>query len=212
MDGRWPLTHFINGGRIGSMTRKQKNGSRRNRMILMAFLTAALGLSAIMYFGGWQSRSAPAAPGQPLPAGVGLSLGEIHQTAIREGRKEWHLDAATANYLTAQNQIELKRLSVTFYLDERQELLLTADSGTLNNDTRDFSIYGNVTLTSGTSRLLTDEAHYVDAQRRFLTDKPVEIVSPTYHLNAEGMTLDLDTQRTVFKGQVKGVLRENFSL
>jgi hypothetical protein len=47
-----------------------------------------------------------------------ISIGKAHQTATRNGRKEWSLDAASADYMDQDRQAIFKDLSITFYLKD----------------------------------------------------------------------------------------------
>ena len=144
-----------------------------------------------------------------IPAGADLTIADIHQTATRDGRKEWSLDAASARYLNAEKQVILTDLSMVFYLEDRPDLKLTADSGVLLTDTKDVQIEGNVKLRSKDSLLTTQSLRYGHEQRILTSPSPVLITGDSYRLSAERMQLDLNTNQAVFEGNINGAFIEN---
>jgi LPS export ABC transporter protein LptC len=147
-----------------------------------------------------------------VPLGVNLSIDEIHHTATRDGKKEWRLDADSAQYMDAKKQVLLKVLSMTFYLEDESELILTADSGVLMTASKDVVVNGNVVVKSNDAHFSTDELHYRHDQRMLYAESPVKIKGDAFQLTAESMRLDLTNNRATFKGNVMGSFSENFSL
>jgi LPS export ABC transporter protein LptC len=147
-----------------------------------------------------------------IPAGADLTIANIHQTATRDGRKEWSLDAASARYQNAEKQVILSELSMTFYLENQQDLKLTADSGVLLTESKDVEVKGNVVLKSGDAQMKTEDLRYRHAQRILASLSPVEITGASYRLTARRMQIDLNTNRATFEGDVRGAFIEDFSL
>lgn len=147
-----------------------------------------------------------------IPAGADLTIADIHQTATRDGRKEWSLDATSARYLNAEKRVILTELSMTFYLENQQDLQLTADSGVLLTESKDVEISGNVVVKSNDARLKTQDLRYRHEQRMLTSLSPVEISGDAYRLTAERMQIDLNTNRAIFEGNVSGAFIEDFSL
>ena len=147
-----------------------------------------------------------------VPMGVNLSIDEIHHTATRDGKKEWRLDADSAQYMDKKKQVLLKMLSMTFYLEDQSELNLTADSGVLMTASKDVVVNGNVVVKSKDAHFSTDEMHYRHDQRILYAESPVKIIGDAFQLTAESMRLDLNDNRATFKGNVMGIFSENFSL
>jgi LPS export ABC transporter protein LptC len=147
-----------------------------------------------------------------LPAGADLTIADIHQTATRDGRREWSLDAASARYQNAEKKVILTELSMTFYLENQQDLKLTADSGVLLTESKDVDIHGNVVLKSSEAQMKTEDLRYRHAQRILSSLSPVEITGTSYRLTAQRMQIDLNTNRATFEGDVRGAFLEDFSL
>ena len=141
-----------------------------------------------------------------------ISIGKAHQTAIRNGIKEWNLDAASVNYMVEKNQAIFRDLSVTFYLKDKSQVYLTANKGILNIDSNDMEIFGNVVVKSTTYRLKTENLFYRHNRRIIFSKVPVTVIGDAFELAADSMSLNLNTNKTMFEGKVKGTLREVIKL
>jgi len=147
-----------------------------------------------------------------LPGDSNLSIGKIHQTSTKNGVKEFTLDATSAYYTASKKTVVLNDLSVTFFLKNKQEVYLTANKGILKTDSKDIEITGNVIVKNERSRLFTEKIQYKHGQRLLLAKVPVKIIGNSYQLTADRMSLDLNTNRTVFEGRVEGAFSENFAI
>ncbi len=106
----------------------------------------------------------------------------------------------------------LNDLSVTFFLKNKQEVYLTANRGILKTDSKDIEITGNVIVKNESSKLFTEKIQYKHGLRLLLSKVPVKIVGNSYRLTADRMSLDLNTNKTVFEGRVEGAFSENFTI
>lgn len=141
-----------------------------------------------------------------------ISIGKVHQTATRNGITEWRLDAASMNYFAEDRQSLFQDLSVTFYLNDRSEIYLTANKGVLKTDSKNMTVSGNVVVENENYQLKTKELYYNHNKRMITTQDPVYITGGSIDLAADSMSLDLNTKLTVFKGNVKGILSEKIEL
>jgi len=141
-----------------------------------------------------------------------ISIGKIHQTATRDGIKEWILDAGSAQYIDAEKQANLQDLSVIFFLKDKKEVYLTADKGVLKTDTNNIEVVGNVVIEYSSYRMKTEKLRYKHKEHVIFSKKHVKIDGDLFNLVADSMSFDLNTNRAVFKGKVEGVFSENFVL
>mgnify|MGYP000140010194 CR=1 FL=1 len=138
-----------------------------------------------------------------------LSLGKIQQTATRDGKTEWRLDAASARYLEAENQVQLNDLIVTFYMESGQEVQLSASDGLLNTESNDIEVSGDVHIKNEDYTLNTATLHYRHDQRIIFSSAPVVIKRKIGgHLTADALKLDLNTNLLMLEGNVKGEFKE----
>ncbi|MGD2096269.1 MAG: LPS export ABC transporter periplasmic protein LptC [Desulfobacterales bacterium] len=141
-----------------------------------------------------------------------LSVNKIQQTATRDGKKEWSLEASSGHYLDKNRQLLLKDVKVTFFLKDESEIILIADQGTLNTDTSNMEVSGNVVLKNNEYRLLTEHLSYVHDQRVLYSKVPVRISGASADLTAESLSFDLDTKRLTLEGGVATTIDEDFTL
>jgi LPS export ABC transporter protein LptC len=153
---------------------------------------------------------------EPMPESVEpdttLSIGKIHHTATRRGKKEWSLEAASANYIGETSQMVLKDLTVTFFLDDASEMTLTAAKGNLNTDSNDIEVSGNVVVINKEYKLQTEKLNYAHDKRVFYSTAPVTISGPEGNLTADKISFDLNTKIVTLEGSVETTLANNFTL
>jgi len=141
-----------------------------------------------------------------------LSIGKIHHTATRKGKKEWSLEAGSANYIGKTSQMVLKDLMVRFFIDETSEITLAAEKGILNTDSNDIEVSGNVVVINKEYKLLTERLNYANDKRVLYSTAPVTISGPAVHLTADTISFDLNTQKVTLEGSVETTLDNNFTL
>ena len=141
-----------------------------------------------------------------------ISIGKAHQTATRNGRKEWSLDAASADYMDKDSQAIFKDLSVTFYLKDETMVYITASQGILKTDSNDMEIYGNVVVKNKDYKLKCENLYYKHDKRIIFSKVPVNITGYSFELVADSMSLNLNTNKALFEGKVKGIFSERFTL
>ena len=141
-----------------------------------------------------------------------ISIGKAHQTATRNGITEWSLDAASVDYINDKNQAIFHDLSVKFFLKDKTNVYLKADRGILNTDSKNMKIFGNVVVENGSYRLKCDNLYYKHNGRMIYSDTSVSITGDLFNLVADSMSLDLNTNRSIFEGKVAGTLREKITL
>jgi len=146
----------------------------------------------------------PAADNQP-----DITINRVHQTATRDGITEWSLDADSVEFIDNKKEAVLKKLSVTFFLKNNQKIYLTADQGSVNTESNDIEVTGNVIVKNRNIVMKTDQLTYHHAQRRLITKIPIAINQMTSSLSAESMMFDLNTNKAFFKGRVEGCFSES---
>jgi lipopolysaccharide export system protein LptC len=141
-----------------------------------------------------------------------ISIGKVHQTATRDGFKEWNLDAASVEYNDKNNRAIFQDLSVTFYLKDKSRVYLTADQGILETDSNDIEVLGNVVVKNEYYSLKTENLHYKHNGRIIFSEVPVEIIGNSFDFVADSMSMNLITNKTLLQGRVKGTLNEKIML
>jgi len=146
-----------------------------------------------------------------LPENTQVSMGAFEHTATKDGRTQWHLEAASASLMNGKKRLVLQTPSVVFFRENGRKVFLTAETGVLQTNTNNITVSGNVVARSAGYRFETDSAVY-DHNRRFLTSEtPVKITSERAELAADTMTFDLGTNKATFNGNIRGVFSERIS-
>jgi LPS export ABC transporter protein LptC len=180
-------------------------------IVLLIVILLAIGTVVTVFVGYRRVSNAPELLLSSIKDGANLSLGKIRQTATRDGRKEWSLEAGSAHYLENEKKAVLKDLFITYFLKNGEEVYLNADQGILNTDTNDIEFSGNVVIRNEQYRLNTQHMNY-DHKRRFIyTDDPVKIAGEAAEVSANALTYDLNAKKIVLTGSVAAAVSRNFT-
>lgn len=185
---------------------------RKLKIILLATIVIALGTVIAIYIQFRSDANLVERVTESKEPAATLSVNKIQQTATRDGIKEWSLEASSGHYLDKTRQLLLKDVKVTFFLKDQSEIILIADQGTLNTDTSNIEVSGNVVLKNNEYRLLTENLSYVHDQRVLYSKTPVRISGASAELAAESLSFDLDTKRLTLEGGVATTIDEDFTL
>jgi LPS export ABC transporter protein LptC len=179
-------------------------------IILLIVILLAIGTVVTVFVGYRHISNAPEMLISSIKDGANLSLGKIRQTATRDGKKEWSLEAGSAQYIENEKKAVLKDLFITYYLKDNREVYLNADNGVLNTDTNDIEFSGNVVIKNEDYRLETEKLNY-EHQRRFIfTNDPVHISGDAAEVSAQSLTYDLTANKIVLTGNVATLITRNF--
>ncbi|MBW2707152.1 MAG: LPS export ABC transporter periplasmic protein LptC, partial [Deltaproteobacteria bacterium] len=179
---------------------------------LLIVILLSIGTVVAVFIGYRKVLDAPEMLLSSLKDGANLSLGKIRQTATRDGKKEWSLEADSAYYMENENKAVLKDLLITYFLKDNSEVYLNADQGILNTDTNDIEFSGNVVVRNEDYRLTTEKLSYEHERRFIFTDDPVHISGDTADVTSKSATYDLKTNKIVLTGDVKTAVFRDFAL
>jgi LPS export ABC transporter protein LptC len=185
---------------------------KKLKLFLIATICITLGGVIWIYIGHQQDSTVTEPISESPEPDTTLSIGKIHHTATRKGKKEWSLEAASANYIGKTSQMILDDLTVTFFLDDASKITLTADKGILNTDSNDIEVSGNVVVINREYKLLTEKLNYAHDKRMLYSTAPVKISGPEAHFAADKISFDLNTKKVTLEGSVETTLANNFAL
>ena len=186
--------------------------SKKLKYLLLLIVLIAVGVVIVVYMGYRRLSQAPELIVSALQDGADMSIGRIHQTATRDGKREWSLEAASAHYMEDEKQVILNELSVTFYLDDGDEVYLTAERGILNTGSNDIEVSGNIIIKKDTYQMTTEKLNYENKRRLIFTHSPVLLTGEDARVSANSASLDLNTKTIILKGNVESTISENSSL
>ena len=191
------------------MTRKHSN---KLKFFVLAVIILTVSFTVVAFYKYRRIAENPEELLSSIPGNANLTIGEIHQTATRDGIKEWVMHAASAQYFESKKQVMLEELNITFFLKDQQKVFMTAAQGILYSDSKNMEVAGDVVVKNANSRLITEQLLYNHQNRLLLTRTPVEIIGESYKIVADSMSMDLNTNKTILEGKVKGTFSETFSL
>ena len=185
--------------------------TKKLRNFFLIVILLAVGTVVAVFIGYRKISNAPELLLSSIKDGADLSLGKIRQTATRDGRKEWSLEAGSAHYMQNEKKAVLKDLAITYFLEDNQEVYLSADQGILNTETNDIEFAGNVVIRNEDYRLTTEQLSYEHKRRFIFTDDPVNISGDASEVSADAATFDLKVNKIVLTGTVKAAISRNFA-
>ena len=133
------------------------------------------------------------------------SLGKISQVSTKDGRIEWRLEAESAHMMEKKNHLGLEAVTMVFFLKDGREVYLTGDTGTVNTQTKDIAVEGNVVVVNDKYRMTTDRLEYDDKKRLLRIPSAISLTDGVSTLVADQVVYNLDTKQSVFSGNVAGL-------
>ena len=185
---------------------------KKIKILLLATILITIGGVIGIYIGFRQDPKIAESVPESIEPDATLSIGKIHQTATRKGKKEWSLEASSAHYIDKTSQMVLKDLSVIFFLKDNNEVTLTADRGILKTESNDIAVSGNVVLNNKEYKLLTEKLNYAHARRVLYSSAPVIITGTSSQLAADSISFDLNSNKITMEGSVEATIAKNFKL
>jgi LPS export ABC transporter protein LptC len=194
------------------MLRNRSKRTQKISLILLAIIILVISTVVAVFIGYRRMANTPELLIASIKEGTNLSIGKIRQTATRDGRKEWSLEANSADYIESEKKVILKDLLVTFFLENGSEVYLEADQGTLQTETNDIEFSGHIVVKNDDYRLQTERLNYQHNPRIIYSDAPVQISSDRAELSADSISYDLKDNKIVLSGKVETNIIEGFAL
>ena len=173
--------------------------------ILMIGIALMVGLLITVFVKYREFSDNPAKLVEMIPDGADISIGEIQHTAVKDGRKEWSLEAASAKYSDSAKEALFEDVQVSFFLENGREVMVKGRQGRLDTETNDIEISGDVIVKDAEYQLAAEILLYDHVHRKINIPVPVKIMGQTFELQAREMTVDLESETAFFKGAVRGV-------
>jgi len=182
------------------------------RRLMLAVALVALIATVVVFVGYRQVTRNPEAILELVQKGADMQLSNIRQTASKKGIKEWRLEASSATLKDEQKVMLLDRPEVEFFMEDGDNLHLTADQGTIHTDSSHMNVSGQVSAATSQYRLQTETLDYDPNARTLHAAKSVRISGPSFTIRADSMAMDIATSITRLEGGVEGVISEDFQL
>jgi len=192
------------------MSFAKNHNHKKLKLILLSIIFVALGVILTIFMSHRRILEKEENIVSGIQSKANISIDKAHQTATKNGKKEWSLDATSV--IVKKNHAIFQDLSVIFYLKDKTEVYLTANKGILKTDSNDMELFGNILVKNSKYRLKTENLFYRHNKRIIFSKVPVKVTGTTFNLAADSMSLNLNTNKTMFEGNVEGILSESIRL
>jgi LPS export ABC transporter protein LptC len=181
------------------------------RRLLVLILILALGAPVALFVIYHHTTEDPKIILEVIKSEADMVFKNVEQTAIRNGINEWRLKARAAYLIESQKKMVLEKPKVEFFLENGNNVYLTAQKGVLKIDNKDILVSGNVVVTQNSYTLKTKQLMYKHGQRQLFTQNSVKITGSRFNLTAGSMNIDLTQNQALFENDVTGVFNEAYS-
>jgi len=184
--------------------------NKKLSVILLLVILVTIGTITTVFIGYKQVVTAPEQLLSSIKDGANLSLGKIRQTATRNGKKEWSLEAGSAHYIENDKTAVLKDLFITYFLKDNREVYLEAEEGILQTDTNDIEFSGNVVIRNEDYQLRTRRLSYEHERRLIFSNDPVQVSGESVNLSARLLKYDLNLNKLLLSGNIEATISRGF--
>ncbi len=139
---------------------------------------------------------------QQIAGNADISLNKIHHIATREGKKEWILDSESVRFNASNQKAELEKISMTFFLQNKDVAQLIADRGILYQNTNNIELFGNIIINKDEYNIKTERLVYEHENKSVIINSLVEISNGNFFLKANSMALDINKGIVEFEGGI----------
>jgi LPS export ABC transporter protein LptC len=119
----------------------QKNNIRK---ILLGFILILMTISAYSLIKSLNKESLPIETLKAISENVDIEIENFKVTHEGLGDKSWEIKAKEAKVKNKENKIILTDVNVTLKAEENRKSTISADTGTINRETKDIQLEGNV--------------------------------------------------------------------
>lgn len=121
-----------------------------------------------------------------------LQVKNFHYTEVGDPDLVWEIDADTAKYVKEKNLALFENIRLKIAYLKGKTFLMTGKGGTLDTETKEINVYGDVTIISDNGdRFETDSLKFFNYDRRIYTEEKITMVNPNIRVEGKGMSLSL---------------------
>ena len=114
------------------------------RKILLGLILLLMTVSAYSLVKSLYKETLPVEALKTMSKNVNIKIDNFKVTHDVLGDKDWEIKAKEAKVKNEENKIILTDVNVTLNSEENRESTISADSGTINRETKDIQLEGNV--------------------------------------------------------------------
>lgn len=136
-----------------------------------------------------------------------IEIRNFHFTEVGDPELIWEIDAKGAQYMKAENIALFDDITVRLTLADGRTYLMTGNEGTLQTDTKDIDISGDVSIVSDEGgQFGTDHLKFSHSERRIYTEEDITMKNSYIKARGKGMTLSLKDRKMSLLSNVDVVI------
>ena len=184
------------------------SNNKQLRRLLVLILILAAGTPIALFVIYRKVSSDPQKVMEVIKNEADMVFKNVEQTALRNGVDEWRLKAESAYLMESQKKMILEKPKVEFFMENGNNVFLTAQKGIYKIESKDIQVSGNVVVIQNNYTLKTEQLVYKYDKRRLISKNPVQITGTKFDLTAGSMNIDLTRNQGLFADGVTGVFDE----
>lgn len=133
-----------------------------------------------------------------------LSASSIKHESIKDGFRQWSMEADRVDYFEAGKIAEFTGARVSFFTKDGREAGVSSEKCRISAETGAVEAEGNVTVKYQDHTITTARLNYYGKEHIIKTDKKVIITGSRLNLTASDCSIDLNKNELTCSGSVKG--------
>lgn len=143
---------------------------------------------------------------------IDLHIKDFHYTEVGNPDMTWEINADTARYIKKEAVTLFEKIEAKLIFSSGRTYTITGENGSLNTDTKDMDIYGNVVAVSDRGdRFETDRLSYTHGDGSIHTKDTVKMTRPGVDVKGVGMNLSLRDKKVTLLSDVSAIITKNES-
>lgn len=137
-----------------------------------------------------------------------IGINKFLLTETYRGKKVWEIKAANAKIF--KDEAKLKNIEVKFFLEEGNFFTIVANNGKINTLSKDFTIAGNVIVSSNKElNLQTDTLSWNNQKEEISTNSSVKITQNNFIITGKGLKLSPRSQKAEILHNVEIIINND---
>jgi len=137
-----------------------------------------------------------------------LSASSIKHESIKDGIKQWSLQADRVDYFEAGKIAVFTGAKASFFNKDGKEAGLSAQKCRISAETGAIEAEGDVSLTYFDHTITTAKLNYESKQHIIESKEKVKVTGSRLNMTADGFSLDLNGSEIICSGHVKGIIND----
>lgn len=136
-----------------------------------------------------------------------LQVKDFHYTEVGDSDVVWEINADMAQYFRGESRAAFKNVRVKLITSDGKIYYMTGDEGSLNTETKDIEVRGNVVMTSDSNdRFESEDISYLYREKRIFTDSLVAMKNQGIKIKGKGLSISVKEKKLALLSNVKATI------